>query len=49
MYTEAASAAYDGRAEQLDYYLTHYCREPATHGDYLERVGMKRLLGLYEY
>lgn len=50
LYTEAATAAaQDGRPEQLHAYLTQYCREPATHGDYLERVGIKRLLGLYEY
>ena len=26
-----------------------YCHEPASHGDYLERVGIKTLLALYEY
>jgi len=50
MYVEAATAAaQENRPEALAYYLTHYCREPATHGDYLERVGIKRLLELYEY
>jgi glutaconate CoA-transferase subunit A len=50
MYVEAAiAAAQENRPEALAYYLTHYCREPATHGDYLERVGIKRLLELYEY
>jgi glutaconate CoA-transferase, subunit A len=49
-YLEAATAAaQENRPEPLVHYLTHYCREPATHGDYLERVGIKRLLGLYEY
>ncbi len=33
----------------LERFLSHYCREPASHGDYLERIGIKRLLGLYEY
>jgi glutaconate CoA-transferase subunit A len=49
-YVEAAiAAAQDNHFERLNQYLTHYCREPATHGDYLERVGIKRLLSLYEY
>lgn len=30
-------------------FIQHYCREPASHGDYLERIGIQRLLGLYEY
>jgi glutaconate CoA-transferase, subunit A len=45
----ATAAAQENRPEALVDYLTHYCREPATHGDYLERVGIKRLLSLYEY
>jgi glutaconate CoA-transferase subunit A len=50
MYVEAATAAaQEDRPEALAYYLTYYCREPATHGDYLERVGIKRLLSLHEY
>jgi glutaconate CoA-transferase, subunit A len=50
MYVEAAkAAAQEDRPEALAYYLSHYCREPATHGDYLERVGIKHLLSLYEY
>jgi len=50
MYVEAATAAaQENRPEALAYYLAHYCREPATHGDYLERVGIKKLLSLYEY
>lgn len=49
-YVEAATAAaQEDRPEKLTHYLTYYCREPATHGDYLERVGIKRLLALYEY
>jgi glutaconate CoA-transferase subunit A len=42
-----AAAPDDGAA--LAGFLTHYCREPASHGDYLERIGIKRLLGLHEY
>ena len=49
-YLEAsAAAAQENRPESLTQYLNHYCREPATLGDYLERVGIKRLLELYEY
>ena len=49
-YVEAASvAAQEGRPEALVHYLTHYCHEPATLSDYLERIGIKRLLSLYEY
>jgi glutaconate CoA-transferase subunit A len=45
-YVQAAEPD-DGAA--LEAFLTHYCREPASHGDYLERIGIKRLLGLHEY
>ena len=45
-YVEAAEPD-DGAA--LAGFLTRYCREPASHGDYLERIGIKRLLGLHEY
>lgn len=49
-YVEAASAAaQEGKTEALVHYLAHYCREPATLSDYLERIGIKRLLSLYEY
>ncbi len=49
-YLEAATAAArENHTELLSHYLSHYCREPETHGDYLERVGIKRLLSLYEY
>ena len=49
-YLEAATAAAkENRPEALDQYLEHYCREPESHGDYLERVGVKRLIALYEY
>jgi glutaconate CoA-transferase subunit A len=41
------AAAGDGRA--LNHYFDHYCRDPGTHGDYLERIGIKRLLQLNEY
>jgi len=34
---------------ELERFLDVYCRVPETHADYLEVVGIKRLLGLYEY
>ncbi len=50
MYLEAATAAaQENRPEALEQYLIRYCQEPATLGDYLERIGIKRLLELYEY
>ncbi len=45
-YAEAAGAGEEGR---LRAYLERYCREPASLGDYLERIGIKRLLALHEY
>jgi glutaconate CoA-transferase subunit A len=49
-YVAAATAAaeHDDR-EALERWLDHWCREPATHTDYLERVGLRRLLALHEY
>ncbi|MFN0090442.1 MAG: CoA transferase subunit A [Acidimicrobiales bacterium] len=44
-YVEAASAGGD----RLAAYLDHWVSGPATHADYLERVGISRLLELYEY
>jgi glutaconate CoA-transferase subunit A len=48
-YSDAASAAALGDAQSLAAYLDRYCREPVTHADYLETIGIKRLLALYEY
>ncbi len=45
----ATAAAQHDQPQRLAYYLNYYCREPVTHGDYLERIGVKRLLALYEY
>lgn len=42
----AASSAGNG---ELDRFVEHYCREPDTHADYLELLGIKRLIGLHEY
>jgi glutaconate CoA-transferase subunit A len=35
--------------DELEYFLQTYCHAPATHADYLEVIGIKRLLELYEY
>lgn len=49
-YLEAATgAAQHGDRVALDDWLHRYCHEPRTHGDYLERVGVKRLIALHEY
>ncbi len=49
-YVAAASAAAQAdEPADLDKFLKFYCHEPASHGDYLERVGIKTLLALYEY
>ncbi len=49
-YVDAATAAAQrGDQPALDAYLARWCWEPATHGDYLEQVGVKRLISLHEY
>ena len=48
-YLDVATGAMRGSREPLDAFLDHWCREPASHVDYLERVGLKRLLALHEY
>ncbi len=48
-YEQAAGAAVHGDRAALAAYLDNYCRGPATHADYLERIGIKRLLALHEY
>lgn len=48
-YNDAANAAARGDPQALENYLERYCRAPATLGDYLERIGVKRLLALHEY
>ncbi|MCP5024969.1 MAG: CoA transferase subunit A [Actinomycetia bacterium] len=45
----ATAAAQDDDRTALDDFLRIYCHEPETHGDYLERVGVKQLISLYEY
>lgn len=45
----ATQAAASGDRSALAAWLDHWCREPASHVDYLERVGLRRLLSLHEY
>lgn len=48
-YLEASTAAAKGDPAALDAYFARYCREPASHADYLEQIGIRRLLELHEY
>jgi glutaconate CoA-transferase subunit A len=48
-YSAASSDFASGRSDSMNAYLERYCRRPATHGDYLEEIGIKRLLALHEY
>ena len=48
-YLDASTAAAKGDTEALHAYFARYCREPATHADYLEQIGLRRLLELHEY
>ena len=48
-YLDASTAAAKGDPEALQAYFARYCREPATHVDYLEQIGIRRLLELHEY
>ena len=50
LYVEAATAAAQrDDLGPLEAFLTRYVHDAPTHGDYLERVGIKQLLGLHEY
>jgi len=49
VYSEAAGRAAAGDRKALDDYLDRYCRKPETHADYLEQIGIERLLALHEY
>ena len=48
-YTSASSDFAAGKSEPIEAYLDRYCRLPLTHADYLEEVGIKRLLSLHEH
>ena len=43
------SWARHGDREPFEAYLDRYVRGPETHVDYLETVGLRRLLSLHEY
>jgi len=49
LYNGAANDAAGGDSRALEAYLERYCRTPATHADYLEQIGIKRLIALGEY
>ena len=48
-YVTTADAAARGNRASLNAFIKQYCREPETHVDYLERIGIRRLLALPEY
>ena len=48
-YLKASAKAAAGDRTALDSYLDHYCYEPNDLGDYLEKIGIKRLISLYEF
>lgn len=48
-YLNASTAAAKGDPAALHAYFVRYCRGPATHADYLEQIGIRRLLELHEY
>jgi glutaconate CoA-transferase, subunit A len=48
-YSDAARDAVSGEGRALRRYFEEYFHEPLTHGDYLERIGIRRLLQLNEY
>jgi len=49
-YVQAATRwAKDGDFSALAAFLDRFVREPADHYEYLERVGLRQLLGLHEY
>lgn len=48
-YVKAATAVLkEGNRGSFEEYLRKYVLEPATHADYLDRIGFKRILSLYE-
>ncbi len=48
-YVETANQAAKGQPAGLESFLETYCRQPERHVDYLELIGLRRLLGLPEY
>jgi glutaconate CoA-transferase, subunit A len=48
-YLDVAGRAAKGDRAALDGYLDRYCRRPSGLAEYLEEIGMERLLELHEY
>ena len=48
-YLDASTAAAKGDPAALRAYFARYCRVPETQADYLEQIGIRRLLELHEY
>jgi glutaconate CoA-transferase subunit A len=49
-YLDAANAyTKEGNSRPFEDYLRRYIYEPEGHADYLEKIGFKRILSLYEY
>jgi glutaconate CoA-transferase subunit A len=48
-YLQAAEKAAGGDRAALEQYLDRHCRKPEGLAEYLETIGMKRLLELHEY
>jgi glutaconate CoA-transferase subunit A len=48
-YISISSDLAAGKSDAMAAYLDRYCRQPPTHVDYLEKIGIKRLLSLHEY
>lgn len=48
-YLDVAHAAAKGNRAELDKHLQEFIFGPASHADYLEKIGIKNLLSLYEY
>ncbi|MEX2723442.1 MAG: CoA transferase subunit A [Candidatus Freyarchaeota archaeon] len=48
-YVEAAKAHTKGNPEPFNQYLKKYIFEPESHEEYLEVIGMKKLLSLYKW
>ena len=48
-YLAAANGGPQGDGPGLEDFLAQWCVKPASHAEYLQQVGMQRLLGLNEY
>jgi len=48
-YSSASADFAAANGDTMAAYLDRYCRRPPAHADYLEEIGIKRLLSLHEY